>query len=112
MEYTFKELKKKYVISVSDGKKLGKITDMKITFPQNCVKSFFAENALSFCGEKYEINVCDVQKIGSDAILVKLSGAKCVKNGGFSQSAGANDNVQSVREADSDRDFSSDEYDE
>lgn len=73
MEYTFKELKKKCVISVSDGKKLGKITDIKITFPQNCVKSFFAENPFSFCGEKYEIGVCNVQKIGEDAILVKLS---------------------------------------
>lgn len=76
MEYTFKDLKKKCVINVSDGKKLGKITDMKITFPQNCVKSFIAENCFSFCGEKYEIGVCEVQKIGADAILVKLSGGK------------------------------------
>lgn len=81
MEYTFKELKKKCVINVADGKKLGKITDIKITFPQNCVKSFIAENCFSLCGEKCEISVCDVQKIGADAILVKLSGGKNEQRG-------------------------------
>lgn len=77
MEYSLNELKKKYVINVLDGKKLGKISDVIFTLPQNCVKGFFVENGpFSICGEKVGFSVCDIQKIGADAVLVKLENGR------------------------------------
>lgn len=73
MQYSFNELKKKYVINVANGKKLGKITDVILTLPQNCVKGFTVENGpFSLCGQKITFSVCRIQKIGEDAILVKI----------------------------------------
>ncbi len=73
MRYSFNELKKKCVINVTNGKKLGKITDVIFTMPQNCLKGFSVENGpFSFCGQKITFGVCQIQKIGEDAILVNL----------------------------------------
>lgn len=75
--YSFSELKKKCVINVADGKKLGKICDVIFALPQNCVKGFIVENGpFSLCGERVSFSVCNIQKIGADAILVKLE-EKC-----------------------------------
>lgn len=80
MEYSLNELKKKYVINVLDGKKLGKISDVIFTLPQNCVKGFLVENGpFSICGEKVGFSVCDIQKIGADAVLVKLEDGRYKK---------------------------------
>lgn len=38
MEYNLTDLKKKKVINVADGKDLGKITDMVITYPEGKIK--------------------------------------------------------------------------
>ena len=38
MEYNLNDLKKKRVINVADGKDLGKITDVVITYPEGKVK--------------------------------------------------------------------------
>ena len=73
MEISFKKIKSKCVINVTDGKKLGKITDVYFTYPQNCVKGFCVENGLPpFSTAKTDVNVCSVQKIGEDAVFVKL----------------------------------------
>lgn len=82
MEYSLSELKKKYVINVADGKKLGKISDVIFTLPQNCVKGFLVENGpFSLCGKKVGFSVCNIQKIGEDAILVKLENKRCKNSG-------------------------------
>jgi len=75
MNYSFKDLKKKTVINVSDGSKIGKISDITVSFPNNCLVSFTVSP--SFCltnQDKQEISPCDIEKIGEDAILVKKRG--------------------------------------
>ena len=72
MDYSFKDLKKKTVINVADGSKIGKISDVTVSFPNNCLVSFTVSP--SFClsaQDKQEISPCDIDKIGEDAILVK-----------------------------------------
>lgn len=77
MDVSFKDLKKKCVISVADGKKLGKITDIYFSYPQNCVKGFCVESGLPpFTFEKTEVEICSVQKIGADAVFVRLDKKK------------------------------------
>lgn len=98
MEYSLNELKKKYVINVADGKKLGKISDVIFTLPQNCVKGFLVENGpFSICGEKVVFSVCDIQKIGADAVLVKLENKRCDKACGRKNS-GACDKKRNPRD--------------
>ena len=103
METSFKKIKSKCVINVTDGKKLGKITDVYFTYPQNCVKGFCVENGVPpFSTAKTDVNVCSVQKIGEDAVFVKLqpSGKNdCGKNG-RRDSGGYNEAVFVSKQAD------------
>jgi sporulation protein YlmC with PRC-barrel domain len=72
MEYTFRELKKKSVINVLDGKKLGKITDMEISFPCSRVVNFTVSPSLcSISQDAVKIIPCEIQRVGEDAILIK-----------------------------------------
>ena len=74
MEYNFNDLKKKSVINVEDGKDLGKITDFILTFPEGRIKSIIVpgkKNAL-FSGSELIIAFSCIERIGDDAILVKL----------------------------------------
>lgn len=73
MEYKFSELKKKTVINVFDGKSLGKIEDIVISYPEGKIEAFIvSEKKLMFGGEKLEMNLCCIDKIGDDTILVDL----------------------------------------
>lgn len=73
MEYLLSELKRKSVISVVDGKKLGKISDVKLCLTSGKVLSFTVCNGISlFQNEQLIIRPCDIQTIGADAILIKL----------------------------------------
>ena len=73
MELSFNELKKREVINIVDGKCLGKMTDMTLSFPtgiitgitvpgkkSNCIFKIFDRGKL-FIAEK------DIIKIGGDA---------------------------------------------
>lgn len=73
MEYTFTQLKKKTVISVVSGKKLGKVSDITVSFPENCFISLTVTpcNLSVFSQDKIIITPCQIEKIGEDAILVK-----------------------------------------
>ena len=74
MEYNLTDLKKKKVINVADGKDLGKITDMVITYPEGKVKGIIVpgkKNGLFFSGELI-INFKCIERIGEDAVLVSL----------------------------------------
>ena len=44
MELTYNELRKRDVINVVDGKCLGKITDIKLHFPQGVLVGIFVPN--------------------------------------------------------------------
>jgi YlmC/YmxH family sporulation protein len=78
MELTYNDLKKREVINVSDGKSLGYINNLTLSFPKgvltgitvpgskkNCLFRLFDRNKL-FIDEKRII------KIGSDVILVDI----------------------------------------
>ena len=74
MEYNLNDLKKKRVINVADGKDLGKITDVVITYPGGKVKGIIVpgkKSGIFFSGELI-INFRCVERIGDDTILVKL----------------------------------------
>lgn len=71
MEYTFSELKKKMVVNVQDGKKMGKISDLTFCFPGAKIISFTVSPSMNvFCGEQAVITPFDIEKIGEDTILV------------------------------------------
>lgn len=73
MEYTFTALKKKTVISLLTGKKLGKVSDITVSYPKCCLESLTVTpcNLSVFSQEKLIITPCQIEKIGEDAILVK-----------------------------------------
>ena len=88
MEYNLTDLKKKKVINVADGKDLGKITDMVITYPEGKVKGIIVpgkKNGLFFSGELIIGFKC-IERIGEDAVLVSLCEKPALKSG-----AGTND---------------------
>ncbi len=74
MEYNLSELKKKKVINVMDGKDLGKISDMLISFPDGKITAMITPGKKNsfFGGNELIISVKCIERIGDDAILVKL----------------------------------------
>lgn len=78
MEFTFSRLKQKDVINISDGKNLGKVCDITVTFPENNFTGITVTGCKGFKFTRQEvfIPVSNVVKIGEDAVLVKLSDGK------------------------------------
>ena len=77
MELTFNELKKRDVINISDGRCLGRVTNLKLKFPQGVMVGIFVpgkKSSLFSCFDKTEIYVESnkILKIGGDVILVDL----------------------------------------
>lgn len=79
MELTYKELSKREVINIADGKSLGKITNLTLAFPggklsgisvngkkQNCFCNLFSRSEMF-------IPIQKILKIGNDVILVNLT---------------------------------------
>lgn len=75
MELNFSDLKKKKVVNVLDGKDLGKVNDAVFTFPDGKICAFITSKKGLFCGDELIINLCCIEKIGDDAILVRISGS-------------------------------------
>ena len=78
MDYNFTDLKKKKVINIFDGKDLGKIIDLIISYPDGRIKSIIVpgkKNAF-FSGCELIINFSCIERIGDDTILVSLSKAR------------------------------------
>ena len=81
MEYNLTDLKKKKVINVADGKDLGKITDMVITYPEGKIKGIIVpgkKSGLFFSGELI-INFKCIERIGE--VLVSLCERPRVRSG-------------------------------
>ncbi len=76
MEFSFSKLKKLDVISVSDGKNLGRFCDVTFTLPEGKIKVFFTTGCKGFKFGKPEVFIPlgDIVKVGEDAILVKTGG--------------------------------------
>lgn len=73
MEFLFSKLKKLDVISLSDGKNLGRFCDVTFTLPEGKIKGFTATGCKGFKFSKSDlfIPLSDIVKVGEDAILVK-----------------------------------------
>ena len=78
MELTYKDLTKKDVINVTDGRCLGRVTDIKLVFPEGRLIGIFVPGRrtckLFRLFDKTEIYIEDrkIVKIGGDVILVDI----------------------------------------
>ncbi|MCI9407529.1 MAG: PRC-barrel domain containing protein [Clostridia bacterium] len=74
MEFTFCGLKQKEVISLNDGKNLGRVCDITFSFPENNLLGLTVTGGRGFKFTRQEIFIPmrSVVKIGEDAVLVKL----------------------------------------
>jgi sporulation protein YlmC with PRC-barrel domain len=79
MQIEYNKLKTKDVISLADGKNLGKVCNLIYDVPQNCVSGYMVTGGkgFSFMKTSIFIDVCDVVKIGEDCMLVKTTPTKC-----------------------------------
>lgn len=75
MEVIFSELRQKEVINISDGKHLGKVCDMKFTFPEGNVLGVIVTGCKGFKLTKQDIFIPlkSISKIGQDAVLVNIN---------------------------------------
>ena len=74
MNFNYSDLKKKSVINVMDGKDLGRIVDIVFSVPEGRIVSIIVpgkKNSL-FSGGELIIGFGCIERIGNDAILVKL----------------------------------------
>lgn len=79
MELSFLQLKQKDVVSVSDGKNLGKVCDVTLTFPERGWLGITVTGCKGFkLTNKRElfIPVNQIIKVGEDAVLVKTEDKK------------------------------------
>lgn len=78
MELSFKELKKRDVINIADGKCLGRVTDLRLCFPEGILTGISVPGKksiglFSFLNKsEMFIGVEKILKIGGDVILVDL----------------------------------------
>ncbi|MBO7345449.1 MAG: YlmC/YmxH family sporulation protein [Clostridia bacterium] len=77
MELTYNELKKRDVINIADGKCLGRITNVKLRFPQGVIVGIFVPGRKVRCFRLFDrtelyIEEKKILKIGGDVILVDL----------------------------------------
>ncbi|MBP5308454.1 MAG: PRC-barrel domain-containing protein [Clostridia bacterium] len=70
----FSDLKKKDVVELSTGKKLGRITDALFTFPEGKIKTVTVSCGFMGMGESKSFPFGDIEKIGEDAVLVRTGG--------------------------------------
>ncbi len=90
MEFLFSQIKKMDVVSVNEGKNLGRVCDIAFLYPEFKVKGFFVTGSRGFHFSKSDvfIPVSQIVKIGEDVILVNTSekppkppaGGKCPPN--------------------------------
>ncbi len=78
MELTYNELKKRDVINIVDGRSLGNITDLRLSFPKGVLLGIYVpgkkRSGLFSLFDKTSIYISEKQiiKIGGDVILVNL----------------------------------------
>ena len=79
MELNYSDLKKKKVVNVIDGRDLGKVSDLVLSYPDGRVIAFLVGKKSIFKDDLLIVNLTCVNKIGDDAILVSLreAGVEC-----------------------------------
>ncbi len=87
MELSYKELAKRDVINIADGRCLGRIIDMKFKFPQGVIVGIYVparkNKGIFWFLDKSTlyIDVSKIIKIGGDVILVDIKcGDSCAEN--------------------------------
>ena len=86
MELTYKDLTKREVINLPDGRSLGFIKNIKICFPSGVMVGIFVPGKRLKCYQKIfnrsslYIDQKDIIKIGGDVILVDVSPVKKKEN--------------------------------
>ncbi len=79
MELSFNELKKRDVINIPDGRCLGRITDLRLSFPNGVLSGIIVPGRKSkrifsfFDRSEIYIDRSRIIKIGGDVILVDIS---------------------------------------
>lgn len=78
MELTFSELRAKEVVNTQDGKKLGKVCDLALCYPDNKWLGIIVPSGRGFGLKRNElfIDLKHIVKIGEDVILVNIGCAK------------------------------------
>lgn len=73
MEYLFSQLKKMDVISLTDGKNLGRVFDVCLLLPENKVKGLYVTGCKGFRLTRSDmfIPVSQIVRVGEDVILVR-----------------------------------------
>ena len=74
MELSFSELRAKEVINIQDGRKLGKVIDVALRYPENRWCGIVVPGSRGFGFKKNElfIELRNITKIGEDVILVNI----------------------------------------
>lgn len=86
MILSFKELRKRDVVNIVDGRSYGKITDLKLDFPRGILTGIVVcdRKNSGFLGlfHKCEIYIEEkrILKIGGDVILVNIKDASCASS--------------------------------
>ncbi len=78
------ELRQKEVINIVDGQRLGYVCDLDFNLTQgeiNCIIVPGPCRVFGFIGRENEfvIDLCDIEKVGGDVILVDIDPEKCLK---------------------------------
>ena len=73
MELTFSELRAKEVVNTQDGRKLGKVCDIALCYPENKWIGIIVPNGRGFSKRNdLFIELKNIVKIGEDVILVNI----------------------------------------
>ena len=78
----FSQLRCKEVICLSDGRRLGYVSDVEIEVPEGIIKAIVVPGPCRFLGlfgrrDDYVIPWCSIQRIGPDIILVDIRPDEC-----------------------------------
>ena len=78
MEFLYSQIKKMDVVSLNDGKNMGRVNDIAFYFPEGKIKGFFVTGCKGFKWGKSDefIPISCVVKIGEDVILVRTGEEK------------------------------------
>ena len=74
MEVSYREIRCKDVISLNDGRKLGKIIDIVFDYPEGKIKAIVLppeKSGLFKSSGEIIVEFCQVERIGEDVILVR-----------------------------------------
>lgn len=74
METSYQEFRKKEVVNLNDGKKLGRVCDIIFTYPEGKVRGIVVPESRHFFCAKADVfvDLRNIKKVGVDVILVEL----------------------------------------